>query len=78
MRVYTVMLLQMMIWSGYTFMEWLSKHDQPVYNVIMFFVFFYLAVVVGNYIMKSAKKTLFTTILSLGLYASFHFTLAIM
>ncbi|RSD28176.1 hypothetical protein EJA10_06885 [Mesobacillus subterraneus] len=76
MKVYTVLLLQLIIWSGYTFIEWLSKHDHPIYNGIMFLVFFYLAIIIGNYIIKSAKKTFFITLISLGLYASFHLTMS--
>lgn len=73
MKVYSVILIQLMIWSGYTLIEWLSKHDQLIYNIIMFFVFFYLAIIIGNYIMKSTKKTIVLTIISLGIYTSFHF-----
>ncbi|TDK64984.1 MULTISPECIES: hypothetical protein [Bacillaceae] len=75
MRVYVVMLLQFIIWSGYTLIEWLSKHDQLVYKVIMFFVFFYLAYLIGNGITKSSRKTLFLTALSLVIYTSIHYTL---
>ena len=77
LKVYTVVLLQLIIWSGYTFIEWLSKHDHPIYNVIMFLVFFYLAIIIGNYIMKSAKKTFFITLTSLAIYGSFHFTMSV-
>ena len=76
MRVYIVMLLQFIIWSGFTFIEWLSKHDQLIYKVIMFFVFFYLAFLIGNYVTKSVRKTLFITALSLVIYTSFHYTMA--
>ncbi|MHC0037326.1 hypothetical protein [Pseudoneobacillus sp. C159] len=75
MKVYVVILLQLIIWSGYTLLEWLSKHDQLIYNVLMFFIFFYLAIQIGNTIMKSAKKTIFITTFSLSLYATVHFTL---
>lgn len=76
MKVYTALLLQLMIWSGYTFIEWLSRYDQPIFNVLMFFVFFYLAVIIGNYIMRSPKKTLMITVLSLSVYGSFHVTMS--
>ncbi|AIM17540.1 hypothetical protein HW35_15950 [Bacillus sp. X1(2014)] len=76
MRTYIVMLLQFIIWSGYTLIEWLSKHDLLIYKVIMFFVFFYLAFIIGNQIIKSLSKTLFITSVSLVLYTSIHFTLA--
>lgn len=76
MKIYTALLLQMLIWSGYTFIEWLSKYDQLIYKVIMFFVFFYLAVNIGNWVIKSAKKTFMVTVMSLSLYASFHFAMS--
>lgn len=76
LKVYAVMLLQLLIWSGYTLIEWLSKHDHPIYNGIMFFVFFYLATIIGNHIMKSARKTFVVTVLSLVIYGSIHMTLS--
>ncbi|WP_066317912.1 hypothetical protein [Bacillus sp. FJAT-29814] len=76
MRVYIVILLQFMIWSGYTLIEWLSKHDQMIYKVMMFFVFFYLAFVIGSKLTKSGPKSLFITTLSLVIYTSIHFTMA--
>ncbi|QED47379.1 hypothetical protein [Cytobacillus dafuensis] len=78
MKVYTVLLLQLIIWSGYTFIEWLSKYDQLMFKVLMFFVFLYLAIIIGNFIMKSVRKTFFVTALSLSLYGSFHFTMSLM
>jgi hypothetical protein len=77
MKVYVVVLLQLIIWSGYTLLEWLSQHDQLLFNVLMFFIFFYLAIQIANMIMKSAKKTIFITTLSLSLYASVHFALSV-
>jgi hypothetical protein len=77
MKVYVVVLIQLILWSGYTLLEWLSQHDQLIFNVLMFFVFFYLAIQIGNTIMKSAKMTIFITTFSLSLYASLHFALSI-
>ncbi|AZU61367.1 hypothetical protein [Neobacillus mesonae] len=78
MKSYVVVLLQFIIWSGYTFIEWLSKHDQLIYKVIMFFVFFYLAFIIGNKVTQSAGKTFFITTLSLVIYASIHYTMAML
>lgn len=75
MRVYIVIILQFIIWSGYTFIEWLSKHDQLIYKVFMFFIFFYLAFLIGNKVTKSSRKTLFITTLSLVIYTSMHYTM---
>ncbi|MFJ5713467.1 hypothetical protein [Neobacillus sp. NPDC093127] len=76
MRIYIVIIVQFIIWSGYTLIEWLSNHDQLIYKVIMFFVFFYLALLIGNQATKSVRKTLFITTLSLVIYTSIHYTLA--
>lgn len=76
MKSYIVMILQFMIWSGFTFIEWLSKHDQLVYKVIMFLIFFYLSFTIGRAIIKSTSKAFFVTSLSLFMYSSFHFTMA--
>jgi hypothetical protein len=75
MRSYTVILLQLIIWSGYSLIEWLSKHDQALYNILMFLVFFYLAIMIGNFIIRSAKKTFLLTMISLSLYSTFHLTM---
>ncbi|WLR53645.1 hypothetical protein LC048_14050 [Mesobacillus subterraneus] len=76
MKLYTVLLLQLIIWSGYSLIEWLSKHDHPIYNGIMFLVFFYLAIIIGNNIVKSAKQTFFITVLSLAIYVSIHMAMS--
>ncbi|WP_428908794.1 hypothetical protein [Niallia sp. Krafla_26] len=73
MRLYTVIIIQLMIWSGFTLAEWLSKKDLLVYKVIMFMIFFNLAILIGNYFIRSTKKTFYTTISSLGLYGFLHF-----
>jgi hypothetical protein len=78
MRMYVVIILQLIIWSAFTLIEWMSKHDQLLYKVIMFFVFFYLAFVLCNRFTKSTAKTLFITALSLMLYTSIHYTLALL
>jgi hypothetical protein len=74
-KVYVVIISQFMIWSGYTFVEWLSEHDQLVYKVFMFFIFYYLAFLLGRTVTKSGSKAFFITSLSLCLYSSVHFTM---
>ena len=76
MKGYVVILLQLMIWSGYSVIEWLSKHDQPLYNGLMFLVFIYIAFLVGNSLLKSAKKTLLMTVFSLLIYLSVQLSLS--
>lgn len=72
MRIYTVVIIQFMVWSGFSFIEWLSTYDGVIYKTIMFLIFFYLAVMFGNQIIQSTKKTMFTTLVSLCLYSVFH------
>ncbi|WP_318504950.1 hypothetical protein [Bacillus sp. T3] len=76
MKGYVVILLQLMIWSGYSVIEWLSKHDQPLYNGLMFLIFIYIAFLVGNSLLKSAKKTLLMTVFSLLIYLSVQLSLS--
>lgn len=78
LKVYVVIVIQLMIWSGYTLTEWLSKHDQLIYNILMFFVFFYIAISSGNYIIRSPKKTMIVTFVSLMIYSSFHLTMTLL
>lgn len=72
MKVYTVIIIQLMIWSGFTFVEWLSSYDWIIYKIIMFFIFFYLAIVIANQFIHSTRKTFVTTFLSLSIYSVIH------
>ncbi|MBA4537910.1 hypothetical protein H1Z61_12405 [Bacillus aquiflavi] len=74
MKEYLTIVLQFIIWSAYTLIEWLSAYDRIEYKIIMFVIFFYLAFVIGKSIVKSTKKTMILTALSLG----GHFVLFIM
>ncbi|WP_077247701.1 hypothetical protein [Bacillus sp. FJAT-27225] len=76
MKVYVALVLQFMVWSGYTLTEWLSKHDHPLYNFLMFLIFLNLGLTICNKIVSSWRKTIFVTVFSLGLYAAFHFTMS--
>jgi len=77
MRIYSVVIIQFIIWSGFTLIEWLSTYDWFVYKIIMFFIFFYLAITIGNQILRSSRKTLATTLLSLSLYSMIHILMII-
>jgi hypothetical protein len=75
MKGYTVMIIQLFIWSGFTFIEWLSKHDTLLYKSLMFAVFLYIGFIIGDSILKSARKTVVITFCSLLLYGSIHLSL---
>jgi len=77
LKVYTTILLQLMLWSGYSIIEWLSEHDLFIYKVVMFGVFLYLAVILGNYVNRSQRKTMLATAISLSIYGSFQMIMSI-
>ncbi|NMD71930.1 hypothetical protein HHO41_16645 [Bacillus sp. DNRA2] len=77
MTGYVVTLLQLIIWSGFSVIEWLSHHDQPVFNGLMFVVFLYIAFLVGNSLIKSTKKTVLITFISLCIYFSIQYILSL-
>ncbi|MDQ0217246.1 hypothetical protein ELQ35_08070 [Peribacillus cavernae] len=69
MKNYIVFLFQIIVWSGYTVVEWLSAHDRLLFKVLMFLIFCYLAVFIGKSILKSNKRTVLVTCTSLMSYA---------
>jgi hypothetical protein len=78
MKGYVVILLQFIIWSAYSVIVWLSKHDLLIFNNLMFIVFLYIAFLIGNIFMKSTKKTVMITMISLFLYSVIHFSLPLL
>jgi hypothetical protein len=72
MKSYVAFLLQIMVWSGYTLAEWLSQHDRIVFKVIMFIVFFNIAVWIAKKIIQTNFKTAIITFVSLSIYTIFH------
>ncbi|WP_108669853.1 hypothetical protein [Peribacillus acanthi] len=73
MKSYIVFLLQIMVWSGYTLAEWLSQHDRIIFKVVMFIVFFNIAIWIGKKIIQTNAKTAIITFISLSIYTIFHF-----
>lgn len=73
MKTYSVILLQWMIWSGFTLSDWLSRHDKGQYKVLMFLVFLYLALILGKTVIKSWRKTILITGVSITLYSCMYF-----
>ncbi|MGE7183050.1 hypothetical protein ACQKKK_03380 [Peribacillus sp. NPDC006672] len=68
LKNYLVILFQLIVWSGYTLVEWLSVNDRFVSKVFMFLVFSYLAIYIGKMILKSNKRTMLVTVISLLCY----------
>lgn len=73
MRLYTVVILQLIIWSGYTFVEWLSKYDKLSMKVIILLIFVYFAMVLGNHLLHSKMRTVLATSISISVYLFFYF-----
>ncbi|WP_318261878.1 MULTISPECIES: hypothetical protein [Peribacillus] len=68
LKNYLVILFQLIVWSGYTLVEWLSVNDRFVFKVFMFLVFSYLAIYIGKMILKSNRRTMLVTVISLFCY----------
>ena len=75
MKKYVALILQLMIWSGFTLVEWLSGRDHILAKAILFSVFFYLAFLLARMIVKSNRTTIFITVASLSAYAGIHLLL---
>lgn len=75
MNKYIALILQLMIWSGFTLVEWLSGGDRLFFKVILFGVFFYLAFMLARIIVKSNKITFVITVMSLSAYSALHLLL---
>ncbi|MED1606936.1 hypothetical protein P4U90_16550 [Cytobacillus kochii] len=73
MRLYTVVILQLIIWSGYTFVEWLSRYDILSMKVIILLIFVYFAMVLGNHLLHSKMRTVLATSISISVYLFFYF-----
>ena len=68
MKRYIVFMLQWIVWSGYTLAEWLSRHDKWLFKAIMFALFFQLAVLIAQKVLKTKLQTGAVTMLSLAAY----------
>ncbi|MCJ8006122.1 hypothetical protein ACFFF5_04680 [Lederbergia wuyishanensis] len=71
-KKYVALLLQLMIWSGFTLAEWLSGKDHLLSKVILFIVFSYLAIIIARKIVNSNKETFIVTLTSLFAYGLLH------
>ncbi|MCA1029900.1 hypothetical protein LCL95_02490 [Bacillus timonensis] len=62
MRVYLIVLLQLLLWSLYSFIEWFAKYDGVKSKGILLIVFIYLAFLMANSIGLPKKYALVTTV----------------
>lgn len=71
--MYVTLLIQLMIWSGFILIEWLSGNDRLLFKVLMFVVFFYLAFLIGKKIVCSTKLAIAITFFSLCIHFIFYY-----
>jgi len=72
MKIYIVFLIQWIIWSAFTLVEWLSRYDKLIFKICMFLVFIHISLFIGKSILKSSFKTIVVTIISLLAYEICH------
>ena len=77
-KTYVAVILQFIIWSGFTLAQWLSGGDHFFSKVILFAVFFYLAFLLARKIVKSNRITLLVTMMSLCVYGAVHMLLQLL
>jgi hypothetical protein len=68
MKTYVVLLIHMIIWSGFSLAIWLSPDDHKEYKLLMLFVFIYISVIVANRFFYSLRRSIVVTVLSFGCY----------
>jgi LytS/YehU family sensor histidine kinase len=68
MKQYVVMLIHCLIWSGYTFVDWLAEKDRLEAKIMLLFIFSYFAYLTAQSFGISKKKSLVATICSMGLF----------
>ncbi|MGM7682755.1 hypothetical protein ACSVDA_11440 [Cytobacillus sp. Hm23] len=68
MKTLTVFMVQFMIWSAYSIIEWLSRHDGRVSKSILLAILIYFAYIIAQKAMQSKKRGIIITIISLPLY----------
>ncbi|AKM18375.1 Uncharacterised protein [[Flavobacterium] thermophilum] len=74
MKAYVAFLLQMMIWSSFSLIEWLSGRDRPFFRGLMLCVFMYIAFLLARQLGLATRKALLTTAATAAVYfAGQHF-----
>ncbi len=65
MKKYTVIIIQVLIWSLYSIVEWVAKYDGFKSKIILLLIFSYFAFLAASKIGLSRKQSICTTILTL-------------
>ncbi|MED4972688.1 hypothetical protein RA955_07970 [Geobacillus proteiniphilus] len=68
MKAYVAFLLQMMIWSSFSLIEWLSGRDRPFFRGLMLCVFMYIAFLLARQLGLATRKAALTTLGTAAVY----------
>ncbi|MGM0873498.1 MAG: hypothetical protein ACQEWV_01650 [Bacillota bacterium] len=55
----------LLLWSGYSIVDWLSKKDSIIAKTILLIMFFYLAYLIAFTILKTRKRAILISFLTL-------------
>ncbi|MBA2877817.1 hypothetical protein [Anoxybacillus ayderensis] len=66
--MYIVFLLQMIIWSLFSFIEWRSAHDHFIFKALLFGIFIYIAFLLALRLHLTKKRACWTTLLTIAVY----------
>jgi hypothetical protein len=70
MREYLVFLIQTLIWSAFSIVEWLSARDRPFFKGMLLCVFLYIGFLLAQKMGLRTRKALLTTIVTFIVYFS--------
>ncbi|WP_199426484.1 hypothetical protein [Thermaerobacillus caldiproteolyticus] len=70
MKEYVVFLIQMLIWSSFSLIEWLSGRDRAFFKGLLLCIFLYIAFLLARKIGLRTRKAIFTTMFTAGVYFS--------
>ncbi|MGZ0085083.1 hypothetical protein ACWNXI_05760 [Caldibacillus thermoamylovorans] len=68
MKTYVAFLVQMMIWSSFSIIEWLSGRDRPFFRGVMLCVFMYIAFLLARRLGLATRQAALTTIGTAAVY----------
>ncbi|MEH7234896.1 hypothetical protein [Bacillus sp. JJ1562] len=72
MKVYVIGLIQVLIWSAFSMVTWLSGSDSLLSKVILLIIFCYVAFLIANKIGLTRKGSFLITFISFICFFSFE------
>ncbi|WP_077617673.1 hypothetical protein [Bacillus sinesaloumensis] len=72
MKIYVIGLIQILIWSAFSLVTWLSQSDSMFAKVILLIIFCYVAFLIATKIGLTRKGSLLVTVISFLCFFSFE------